>query len=623
MVAAMGTEYTCAYNFKTDSIKGSKKAVTTAVEVLAKSGKTEQQIGRTLLAKGLNQYNTAYTQGIVQANRLLRGQGDSRLSHLTAIHDTVMYALPLPSSLESATSAAPIVYHVAYTRTDRSTMHTFSDLDSYRARSSALDLFSPIEMTMAFEPAKPATTIAARYYLLQHPHPMAETYGHNPYARMRLPQTLSHHVFRPETTASPELCEKYAAWALGNFFSDRKMHLLKGATLWAQLLYWEQHKPRGDLDRVAWQLLRNAQVMARARALCVENAQIVRERVRVQRPPPGQRRRSGSDDGSDSDWSDLADEDFYGASDVEAMRGRIEQAMSGDLSAAASNRGVVEAMACLPITAAERFIHRAMRPSAVCHEPDNLDLVVSNQAALLQSLDTATEPKLSRSARDWARLRLVLQKINGKMMKPSVVIAPPCVASPGDEAAMEDLRSVLAERRTPPYVRCSEPPDEADCVLLFNLCPEQAFPFRLLARTLLLELQNKSPPQLTLLIMGLAGTGKSEIINAFLWFAFQHSSSHLIAVSAYTWKAANLISTEHNPASSCASMYGISCYGGDKDHPGGGRRYHPGGRRYERARRYEPGGTTRRPAVRARQHRKAAATFHYCNTSPQYLIPCG
>ena len=188
MAAAMGTEYTCAYNFKTDSVKGSKKAVTTAVEVLAKSGKTEQQISRTLLAKGLNQFNTTYTQGIVQANRLLRGQGDSRLSHLTAIHDTVTYALPLPPTLHSATSAAPIVHHVAYTRTDQNTMHTFSDLDTYRARSSALDLFSPIEMTMAFDTAKPATTVAARYYLLQDPHPMAGVYGHNPYARMRLPQ---------------------------------------------------------------------------------------------------------------------------------------------------------------------------------------------------------------------------------------------------------------------------------------------------------------------------------------------------------------------------------------------------------------------------------------------------
>jgi hypothetical protein len=54
------------------------------------------------------------------------------------------------------------------------------------------------------------------------------------------------------------------------------------------------------------------------------------------------------------------------------------------------------------------------------------------------------------------------------------------------------------------------------------------------------------------------GAGKSKIIAALLWHLFQHEASHLVLVTSYTWKAADLIGTPHNPAFSSCTTFGIN-----------------------------------------------------------------
>jgi len=54
------------------------------------------------------------------------------------------------------------------------------------------------------------------------------------------------------------------------------------------------------------------------------------------------------------------------------------------------------------------------------------------------------------------------------------------------------------------------------------------------------------------------GTGKSEILKAFLWYAFQHKMTSLIAVSAYTWKAATLVGSSANPGMSTTQLFGTT-----------------------------------------------------------------
>lgn len=55
-----------------------------------------------------------------------------------------------------------------------------------------------------------------------------------------------------------------------------------------------------------------------------------------------------------------------------------------------------------------------------------------------------------------------------------------------------------------------------------------------------------------------SGAGKSKIIAALLWHLFQHEASHLVLVTSYTWKAADLIGTPHNPAFSSCTTFGIN-----------------------------------------------------------------
>ncbi|GAX85827.1 hypothetical protein CEUSTIGMA_g13242.t1 [Chlamydomonas eustigma] len=138
--------------------------------------------------------------------------------------------------------------------------------------------------------------------------------------------------------------------------------------------------------------------------------------------------------------------------------------------------------------------------------------------------------------------------------------------TPSQKDTMEKLNNALALKQPPPYIKfsASEPPPTPQFTTsLFNLCDEQKFALNVLTDLLLKEGDAMKSgvllPQQLIKILGHAGTGKSEIIKAYLWHAFQHGLiSDLIAVTSYTWKAALLIGTDHNPGYTSCTFYGTT-----------------------------------------------------------------
>ncbi len=140
---------------------------------------------------------------------------------------------------------------------------------------------------MAFECVK-ASTSASRQLLLQPAHPRSSgtvPWGHNPRATLRLPQFIREAPSRPAygVAAASADQEQYAAFALGNFYSDRKLPDLHGSTLWEKLQHWRATQPRGSLDRLAWRMLDNIQLRLDARSMMRVDAQAARVRRRLLR----------------------------------------------------------------------------------------------------------------------------------------------------------------------------------------------------------------------------------------------------------------------------------------------------------------------------------------------------
>jgi hypothetical protein len=120
---------------------------------------------------------------------------------------------------------------------------------------------------------------------------------------------------------------------------------------------------------------------------------------------------------------------------------------------------------------------------------------------------------------------------------------------------------------TPEFIPLEESPSIADTCRLFTLNMKQALAFTVLADRLLARLAEESQPQLLFLLLGDPGTGKSQVLKAFEWFAFQHNASQRIAVTAYTWRAALHVSNDTYPARSTSTFFGIDSMKNHRLHP--------------------------------------------------------
>ena len=128
---------------------------------------------------------------------------------------------------------------------------------------------------------------------------------------------------------------------------------------------------------------------------------------------------------------------------------------------------------------------------------------------------------------------------------------------------LDDVRHEVVllpkEHGPPPDHKLSTVPSIVDTIKLFTLSAEQAFAFVLLADALLLEKEGVRASQpLRMVLTGEPGTGKSQVLKAFQWFALQYDASSMILVASYTWRAALMVATAKHPALSTCHAFDIN-----------------------------------------------------------------
>ncbi|EFJ42352.1 hypothetical protein VOLCADRAFT_97556 [Volvox carteri f. nagariensis] len=97
-----------------------------------------------------------------------------------------------------------------------------------------------------------------------------------------------------------------------------------------------------------------------------------------------------------------------------------------------------------------------------------------------------------------------------------------------------------------------------DTIELFMLALHQAVPFMLMAQYFDRrdEPDPGDPPQM--LVEGKPGTGKTQFIQALLWYTFQHGCPHWAATCAYSWAAAAAFDTPVHRSLSTHAMFALS-----------------------------------------------------------------
>lgn len=173
----------------------------------------------------------------------------------------------------------------------------------YVHRHNSLSHWSPYEMTMGFSCGQDSTG-DSKLFPLQGDLGSKCGYTHKPRLNrskepvLCIPQQLKEHPKRPSPDAPVDMKEDYAAWALGNFYSDRLMDKLLPAdsdqdqdiydgedlrgvsTVWSMFRRWERRRPRGEMDAFALRCIHNIDLRAEARSRMREDCNIMREQRR-------------------------------------------------------------------------------------------------------------------------------------------------------------------------------------------------------------------------------------------------------------------------------------------------------------------------------------------------------
>ena len=273
-MSAVQSEYTSKYVWKADSTKINAKFLTTAA-IMARREKTETQKASAILSKMLNALHGSMTySSVLVAVYLLTGR-DAWFPRKTQPLDWHAHQQCLLKMVRK------VLVTAAGDGVDAEQEHTIlADDDqtlvvgptyAYRHRNNLLDSWSPYELTAAFEFGK-ARTLGAKALCLT---VEGGATGHNPRGEPALPQLFRECPTRPEATASADDKEAWAAFALGTFFPyDSMLCDLAGDTLWEKAMDWEERKPRGTMDVIAWSCLNNIQIRCLARIHMREDAKV-------------------------------------------------------------------------------------------------------------------------------------------------------------------------------------------------------------------------------------------------------------------------------------------------------------------------------------------------------------
>ena len=562
--AALQSEYTTKYTTKPELSKINTATIMSAY-LISRATKTAQQVATSIISKCLNTINGTITYPLVLLSTYLLGHGDHFMSHVTAVHSPYAFTvtlLPLSSARDLDGTTCEVVHQDPVSNDSGSVIHTLPPLDYYRARHQALSAWSPVEMVMAFKAGK-AQTLPAKQLLLLDTHPLHLTHGHTPLAIECLPQLVSEPPSRPSSTAIPSECEAYAAFAISNFFSDWLFTELHGANLWEKMLDWEARHPRGWPDRLAWRMLGNIQLRVRARLLMAEDAREVRAQLKSSKAA-GRKQQGSSEQHGGHDPHDDDDEYDVGGCN-EDMLMRLDRMVTTDALELQLGTDRYFAGALHHLAAnAPTHVSIPLHPSEVDCPRDFAsfnDTMADAHEAMLQNKPTTSQPGVPTAD---ACKRLYVQTCN-----PGNVIASVRYVGlqPEPRSVHNEIQAAnvaLLHGGKPPYIKMDRLPTVDETIALFHLCDEQAFPFRILTNTLQKEVANEECDQLLLTVFGGPGSGKSEVLAAFLWHVYQHGCADMVAVVSYTWKAALLVGTASNPGCSTTTFFGTKMTGGNR-----------------------------------------------------------
>ncbi len=412
-----------------------------------------------------------------------------------------------------------------------------------------------------------------------------------------LVQPISEFPLRPVDDAPAAVREAFAAWALGNFgvyqTDGSGGPSLKGP-LWPQYLALVDPANASDAARIAQEFLRNAQSRAQTRLRGDER----RAQLAAEQPEPGSAAEAlqrlmpelstlGTHAADSEDLDDDDPDAAHAAADTElAMR-----LLAGDTSAAdVPLADAARSSACAAFSAqpcrADHYAAEAVRmfpplnlapTSGDAGDAVPLDAQQAQQAAAAPGGAPTVQFAVSQDLLDGVRQQQAARQ--------AVVLNPPVGVDParvdgagtpqltftrhanGEAAAVLTTIGPDGSRHSalcpagkgPAFVLCAwaDRPSPEDAADLFSLSPDQREPFLLLAYTLLAEVQGKRCAPVNAILTGDAGCGKSRVVIAFLWFAFQHRASKLIAVAAYMWKAAMNVTTPSSTAVSTTTLFAL------------------------------------------------------------------
>ncbi len=131
--------------------------------------------------------------------------------------------------------------------------------------------------------------------------------------------------------------------------------------------------------------------------------------------------------------------------------------------------------------------------------------------------------------------------------------------------AIQEAGPAMHPGEPPPFIAVSPDIHASDTIELFTLNEGQAAVFLYLVHQLDLDVaaerddgNTPTPPPSRFIVQGEQGSGKTRLIRAVQWHAFQRQWARWLTVTAYTWRAAGHIASPCQiPISSC-SLFGVT-----------------------------------------------------------------
>jgi hypothetical protein len=141
-------------------------------------------------------------------------------------------------------------------------------------------------------------------------------------------------------------------------------------------------------------------------------------------------------------------------------------------------------------------------------------------------------------------------------------------SSPGGLAMRTRLVDIVHRRQDPlpaghliPYLRLPDLLTVSEVARLWTITDEdQLLAFARLADVVRREKRGEEVEPVRMLISGKPGTGKSRVLQALQWYTLQLDAVDMLAVVAYTWRAALLLGTPDNAACTTSTFYAIDCH---------------------------------------------------------------